>query len=178
MTSFEGRVKSEMSKNQGFENWDFNFESQKFDSAFDREKIVYLSSESENVLTELEDDKFYIIGGLVDHNSHKGLCHATASDLGVHHARLPIDEFIKLKTRKVLAVNHVYEILAAVSEGKGWQEAFLSIIPERKGVIIKEGDGQAGQQGGEEGGEAGDNGEEDGECGDEGEGGEGGDYGE
>merc|ERR1719228_900500 len=146
-----------------------NFRAERYDTALPTDKIVYLSSESEQVLTELEDDKFYIIGGLVDHNSHKGLCHATASDLGVHHARLPIDEFIKLKTRKVLAVNHVYEIVAAVSEGKGWQEAFLSIIPERKGVIIKEGDGEAGQQGGEEGG---DYGEEDGEGGDQGDEGE------
>ena len=65
-------------------------------------------------------------------NHHKGLSHSKASELGIATARLPIDEFLNMKTRKVLTVNHVYEILAAVSQGKGWKEAFLSVIPERK----------------------------------------------
>ena len=90
------------------------------------------------MLTELEDDKFYVIGGLVDHNSHKGLCHKEATALGIQTARLPIDQFIHLNSRKVLTVNHVFEILAAVSEGKGWKEALLKTIPERKGVAAKE----------------------------------------
>ena len=90
------------------------------------------------MLTELENNKFYVIGGLVDHNSHKGLCHREATALGIQTARLPIDQFIHLNSRKVLTVNHVFEILAAVSEGKGWKEALLETIPERKGVAAKE----------------------------------------
>ena len=90
------------------------------------------------VLSELEADKYYVIGGLVDHNSHKGLCHKEATALGISTARLPIDQFIHLNSRKVLTVNHVFEILAAVSEGKGWKEALIETIPERKGVAAKE----------------------------------------
>ena len=74
----------------------------------------------------------------MDHNSHKGLCHKEATALGIQTARLPIDQFIHLNSRKVLTVNHVFEILAAVSEGKGWKEALLKTIPERKGVAAKE----------------------------------------
>ena len=74
----------------------------------------------------------------MDHNSHKGLCHKEATALGISTARLPIDQFIHLNSRKVLTVNHVFEILAAVSEGKGWKEALIETIPERKGVAAKE----------------------------------------
>lgn len=43
----------------------------------------------------------YVIGGLVDHNSQKGLCYELAQKKGYGHARLPIDEFVNMKTRKV-----------------------------------------------------------------------------
>ena len=32
---------------------------------------MYLSSDSANVMQTVEEDKVYIIGGLVDHNKHK-----------------------------------------------------------------------------------------------------------
>ena len=37
-----------------------------------------------------------------------------------------------MKTRKVLAVNHVYEILALVCQGNSWKDSFLEVLPERK----------------------------------------------
>ena len=48
-----------------------NTEERDFTDVFPKEDIVYLSSESSNVLENLDDNKVYIIGGIVDHNHHK-----------------------------------------------------------------------------------------------------------
>jgi len=125
----------------GYDNWDINLKAENYFDCFEKEKIVYLTSESENVLEKLEDDKAYIIGGLVDHNQHKGICHATAVSRGISHARLPIDEFMEMKTRKVLTVNHVFDILASASGGANWEDAFAAAIPSRKGAVVKKEEG-------------------------------------
>ena len=52
MTSFAGKVEEVMSKNDGFKNQDMNFRAEKYDTALPKDKIVYLSSESEQVLIQ------------------------------------------------------------------------------------------------------------------------------
>lgn len=47
------------------------FHEKSYLDSFPKEKLVYLTSESENVIETFEDDTMYIIGGLVDHNEHK-----------------------------------------------------------------------------------------------------------
>lgn len=71
LTSFKGKCKEEMAKHNGYENWDLFFHSDNYLTVFPKEKLVYLTSESSKIIMELEEDKVYIIGGLVDHNSHK-----------------------------------------------------------------------------------------------------------
>lgn len=139
-TSFMGRVEEEMGRHDGFQNWDLSFHADKYTDVFDAKDIVYLSSESEHVVGDsLDPSKIYMIGGFVDHNLHKGLCHKLACEAGVGHARLPIDEHIELKTRKVLTIDHVFQIMASVaSNGKTWREAFLDILPARKGAQSKQ----------------------------------------
>ncbi len=36
----------------------------------------------------------------------QGLCHRLAEERGLSHAQLPIGEYIEMKSRKVLTVNH------------------------------------------------------------------------
>lgn len=71
LTSFNGRSKEEMARHHGYENWDINFHENDYLDVFPKEDLVYLSSESDNVIQTLEENKVYIIGGLVDHNFHK-----------------------------------------------------------------------------------------------------------
>lgn len=75
LTSFKDRNKQEMERHNGYQHWDINFHEDHYLDVFPKEKLIYLTSDSENVIHQLEDDKVYIIGGLVDHNGHKVSCH-------------------------------------------------------------------------------------------------------
>lgn len=133
LTSFGGRSKTileEIKCNYG--NWDVHIKTEPYSDIFSQEDVVYLTSDSPNVLSEVDESKAYIIGGLVDHNHHKGLCYELAVQRGIAHAQLPITEFVKLKSRKVITVNQVFEILLVFTETKDWREAFFKVIPARK----------------------------------------------
>ena len=101
-------------------------------------EVIYLSSESNHTLNELRPYSTYIIGGLVDRNRHKGICYKRAMDQGIKTARLPIGEFLTMSSRKVLATNHVSEIMLKWLETGDWGEAFLQVMPKRKGGQLKE----------------------------------------
>ena len=85
-------------------------------------EVVYLSSDSDETLSELKPYSTYIIGGLVDKNREKGICHKRAVQKGVKTARLPIGDYMDMASRKVLATNHVNEIMLR------WLECGLSLI--------------------------------------------------
>lgn len=88
------------------------------------------------------------------------MCLEKAISKNVSHARLPIDELLDMKTRKVLSIVHgkiipfhnlkqnknysfipcfpVFEILAKVAGGSSWVESLLTVIPQRKQAEVKE----------------------------------------
>ena len=72
---------------------------------------VYLTADSQSTLTELDPKKAYIIGGIVDRNTHKGLCERKAREQGIATASLPIQDHINLAGNKVLTVNQVFAML-------------------------------------------------------------------
>ena len=154
LTSFGGRVAAQLERIGGFANWRVGVHARGYRDVFgpaaaDAEpsadgadgaaggsegerRVVYLSSESDVVLRELDPAAVYVIGGLVDHNHHKGLTHRLACEAGIPTARLPIDEHVQLAARRVLAVNHVFEILLHHANGASWEGAFLRAVPGRK----------------------------------------------
>lgn len=112
-------------------------------------EVVYLSAEAEDTLEELKPYSTYIIGGLVDKNREKGLCHRRATERGIKTARLPIGDYLNMSSRKVLTTNHVNEIMLKWLEHRDWGSAFISVIPQRKGgklkgITVQEGVAEAG----------------------------------
>ena len=101
------------------------------------EEVVYLTSESPDTLTELKPYSTYIVGGLVDRNRHKGICYKRAMDRGVKTAKLPIGDYMQMASRFVLATNHVSEIMVRWLELGDWGEAFVRVVPKRKGGVLK-----------------------------------------
>ncbi|XP_061333706.1 tRNA methyltransferase 10 homolog A isoform X2 [Pezoporus flaviventris] len=114
---------------------DIQIRAEHYTELIKKEDLVYLTSDSPDVLSELDEKKAYVIGGLVDHNHHKGITYKKAVEQGIDHAQLPLGNFVKMKSRKVLAVNHVFEIILAYLEKRDWKEAFFSVLPQRKGAV-------------------------------------------
>ena len=109
-------------------------------------EVVYLTSEADEMLTQLKPYSTYIIGGLVDKNREKGICYKRATKRGVKTARLPIGEFMDMQSRKVLTTNHVNEIMLKWMECGDWGEAFMKAIPKRKGGKLKAESGKEDDQ--------------------------------
>ncbi|KAG7330080.1 hypothetical protein KOW79_006302 [Hemibagrus wyckioides] len=137
ITSHGGQLKQNMDEiNKGWVNWkDVHIKSEHFHEILSKDDLVYLTSDSPNILQELDEAKAYVIGGLVDHNHHKGISFERAKELGIAHAQLPLSSFVKMNSRKVLAVNHVFEIMLAYLEKRDWKEAFFTVLPQRKGAV-------------------------------------------
>ncbi|MCJ1256320.1 tRNA (guanine(9)-N(1))-methyltransferase [Lignoscripta atroalba] len=114
-----------------------NVEATPEDQTVHAGEMVYLTSDSPNTLTELKPYSTYIIGGLVDKNRHKGICYKTAMDRGFKTAKLPIGEYMEMTSRFVLATSHVVEIMLRWLELGDWGEAFLRVMPKRKGGVLK-----------------------------------------
>lgn len=123
------------SKYREYEKWAIDIFDDDRLKDLDNKSFVYLTSESENLLEDIDNSKIYIIGGLVDRNRHKGVTFKKASRLGIETARLPVKENIKLNSSCVLTVVHVLEVLLAFREHKNWHKALCAVIPPRKLAI-------------------------------------------
>jgi len=148
----------------GTQSWQgFAREPRPYLEAFagEREKLVYLTSDSPNTLTTWDRSAIYIIGGIVDRNRLKGATYDKAVAQGIATARFPLQEYVTLGSTPVLAVNHVFDILLEFQYTNDWRAAFAKVLPQRKGPEMKasseaggvvEGGQVEQQQGEEEGG--------------------------
>jgi len=144
VTSAEKRLLDRLNKVHGFDEWHkraFTLTVEPLEAHFsDRlQDVVYLTSDSETVLKDLDDSKIYVIGGIVDRNRLKRLAIDRANSIKVSTARLPINEYLETsEATRVLTCNHVCEILLKFRErGRDWQKALLDVLPDRKDFKAK-----------------------------------------
>ncbi|KAJ3616949.1 hypothetical protein Zmor_008921 [Zophobas morio] len=141
-------------------SWDVFWKNENFMHLFKSEDLVYLTGDSPNILIDLDPKSVYIIGGLVDHNRHKGLTLRRAESCGIRHACLPIAEHLKLSSSKVLTVDQgtscmkgesfglktvlycflVFKILVEFQNCNDWLGALLAVVPSRKLLRLNSGD--------------------------------------
>ena len=161
MTSFTDVVHDDVIQMNGCLNWrHVKWETRHYTEVFadkQREgKLVYLTSEAEEALLDIDPDTVYVIGGIVDHNRMKGLTHQDATARGIRTARLPLEETIDMASRKVLTINHCYEMMLAfanimalqqrkkalgeepLTAKQCWARAATAVLPARKGAHSKD----------------------------------------
>ncbi|XP_028655774.1 tRNA methyltransferase 10 homolog C [Erpetoichthys calabaricus] len=99
---------------------------------FSRDKLVYLTADSPNVLRTFDHDKIYIVGSMVDKSIQRGLSLANAKRLKLATARLPLDEHLHWESgAKNLTLDQVMRILLTIKDSNNWEDA-LNFVPKRK----------------------------------------------
>ncbi|XP_050377582.1 tRNA (guanine(9)-N1)-methyltransferase [Argentina anserina] len=134
LTGCKGEMGTQLRRLPGFDNWSVEREDRSYIEVLEGEKenLVYLTADSENVVDELDRSKIYIIGGLVDRNRWKGITMKKAEEQGIQTAKLPIGKYLNMCSSQVLTVNQVVEILLKFLETKDWGASFFQVIPQRK----------------------------------------------
>ena len=131
-------------KSEGFANYILNFSEKSLIDTFENRKqdLVYLTPDSDNLLEDIEDNKIYVIGGLVDDSVKKLSSLSFAKDQGLTTAKLPIDKHcsrIEGSFKQILTINQVFEILLNKIQGFSWPQVFSQSLPSRIGFQSQEG---------------------------------------
>ncbi|EUD65451.1 hypothetical protein C922_04191 [Plasmodium inui San Antonio 1] len=112
--------------------WRVHIHSEDYWDLFPREKIVVLSPDAEEELTEVRDDEVYVISALVDRSVSKNLSFSQASLHNLVTKKLPMEKYFKKRKSNVLNVNTVVEILISFLKNQNWMKVFEKCVPQKK----------------------------------------------
>lgn len=103
LTGCQGEMQNQLLRVPGYDRWIIEKEDRSYIEAFEvqKENLVYLTADSENVLDELDPKAIYVIGGLVDRNRWKGITMKKAEEQGIKTAKLPIGTYLKMSSSQV-----------------------------------------------------------------------------
>ncbi|XP_004678034.1 PREDICTED: tRNA methyltransferase 10 homolog B isoform X2 [Condylura cristata] len=129
--------------NDGFSSYLLDVTEEDCFSLFPLETLVYLTPDSEHALEDVDLNKVYIIGGLVDESIQKKVTFQKAVAHSVKTARLPIQEYMVRRQNgknyhsEILAINQVFDILSTYFETQNWPEALKKGVSCRKGYVLQ-----------------------------------------
>ncbi|CAF1316141.1 unnamed protein product [Adineta steineri] len=101
---------------------------------FDKDRLVYLTPDSPNVMTHFDHNAVYIVGGIYDDQNKEPLTYEKAVRQNIRHEKLPLDKYLTFHTSssKALAFHEVYNILLTLKHtNNNWIKAFR-YVPKRK----------------------------------------------
>lgn len=95
---------------------------------FPPEKLIYLTSYSQNVLDKYDQNDIYVIGGAIEKCIPKPASLNRAKELGIRTAKLPLDRYLNWGMRKKqLRLDDITQILLDFRSTRDWKRSFLSI---------------------------------------------------
>ncbi|KAM6170417.1 tRNA methyltransferase 10 homolog B isoform 3-T3 [Rhynchocyon petersi] len=130
-------------KNDGFSSYALEITEEDCFSLFPLATLVYLTPDSEHALEDVDLNKVYILGGLVDESIQKKVTFQKAQEHSVQTARLPIQEYMvrspngKNYHSEILAINQVFEVLSTYFETRNWPEALKKGVSSGKGYVLQ-----------------------------------------
>lgn len=99
---------------------------------FPKDKLIYLTADSPNVMKTFDHDKIYIVGSMVDKSIKTGVSLARAKRLGLETAALPLEKYLLWSTgAKNLTLDQMMHILLTLKDTADWKKA-LEFVPKRK----------------------------------------------
>lgn len=133
ITSFEETSRfGQLLQGMARQKWPLNIETKPAWEAYRPEQLVYLTPDAPNVLTELDPEKVYCIGGLVDRQVSRHMTVNHAAEQGVAAtARLPLREHCRMHNN-ALNIDTVVKILLEFRACGDWKQALETVVPQRR----------------------------------------------
>ena len=110
------------------------------DLGFERQNLIYLTSDAQEALEDIPDKSVLIVGGLIDRNERKGCTLEKAGHVNIRACRLPLDQ-VAVRGGQMLTSCHVVEIVtrflelrddANMSLVDAWKMSIEQAIPKRR----------------------------------------------
>jgi len=117
---------------QGFRKWKLHTHEEPVWEVFDTSKLIFLTPDAEEDLQEVDEEKVYVIGGIVDRSVSKLQSKEQAEKVGgVSFRKLPIKSHGPSGAHPVLNIDTVVRILAERLKRDDWPGILVDCLPAR-----------------------------------------------